>query len=47
MMPILYLTDYAAPGVDDEQLQGSLLRKPIEPEWLIAAIEAEFVKRRD
>jgi hypothetical protein len=43
-MPTIYLTGYDLPDIT-EQLDGPLLHKPIEPERLIAAIEAEFARR--
>jgi CheY-like chemotaxis protein len=42
-IPIVYLTGYDVPGVQD-LASGPLLHKPLEPEALIAAIEAEFAK---
>ncbi len=42
-IPIIYLTGYDVPGVQD-LASGPLLRKPLEPERLMAAIEAEFAK---
>jgi CheY-like chemotaxis protein len=43
-IPTVYLTGYDLPDID-EQLDGPLLRKPVEPEQLIAAIEAEVARR--
>jgi CheY-like chemotaxis protein len=42
-IPAVYMTAYDIPGAEREVF-GPLLRKPVEPSQLVAAIEAEFAR---